>query len=125
MPRHSKRGFDRTQRVADLLQKALAQLLLHEMTDDRFRLVTVTGVSVSRDLSYAKIYVSVLMDEAEKIKQTIVALNRSAKSLRYNLAKEVELRIVPELKFVYDESTAHGFKISTLIDSAVKNLDKK
>jgi ribosome-binding factor A len=125
MPRHSKRGFDRTQRVADLLQKALAQLLLHDMTDDRFRLVTVTGVGVSRDLSYAKIYVSVLMDEAEKIKQTIVALNRSAKSLRYNLAKEVELRIVPELKFVYDESTAHGFKISTLIDSAVKNLDKK
>lgn len=119
-----KRGFDRTQRVADLLQKALAQLLLQDMTDDRFRLVTVTGVSVSRDLSYAKVYVSVLLDEKEKIKETVLALNRASKSLRYQLAKEVDLRIVPELKFVYDESTAQGFRISQLIDEAVKKEKK-
>ncbi|VVC76748.1 Ribosome-binding factor A [Aquicella siphonis] len=119
-----KRGFDRTQRVADLLQKALAQLLLQDMTDDRFRLVTVTGVSVTRDLSYAKVYVSVLMDENAKIKDTVLALNRAAKSLRYHLAREVDLRVVPELKFVYDESTAHGFRISQLIDSAVKKEKK-
>lgn len=125
MRRHSKRGFDRTQRVADLLQKALAQILLHEMTDERFRLVTITSVSVTRDLSYAKIYVSVLMDEEEKIKQTVAALNRSAKSLRYSLAREVVMRVMPELKFVYDESTAHGFRLSMLIDSAVKKSDKK
>lgn len=122
MRRHSKRGFDRTQRVADLLQKTLAQMLLQDMTDDRFHLVTVTSVVVTRDLSHAKIYVSVLLDEEDKIKHTIVALNRAAKSLRYNLAREVELRIIPELKFVYDESTAHGFRISTLIDSAVKKI---
>jgi ribosome-binding factor A len=123
--RHSKRGFDRTQRVADLLQKALAQILLQDMTDDRFRLVTITSVTVSRDLSYAKVYVSVLMDEAEKIKQTVASLNRAAKPLRYNLAREVDLRVIPELKFVYDESTAHGFRLSMLIDSAVKKADKK
>ncbi|MBX3708252.1 MAG: 30S ribosome-binding factor RbfA [Gammaproteobacteria bacterium] len=118
-----RRGFDRTQRVADLIQKALAQLLLHDMTDDRFRLVTVTGVTVTRDLSYAKVYVSVLLDDEVKIKDTITALNRTVKSLRYNLAREIDLRIIPELKFIYDESTAHGFKISTLIDSAVKKSD--
>lgn len=119
-----KRGYQRTERVADLIQKALAQLLLQE-NDERFRLVTVTSVTVSKDLSYAKIYVSVLMDEEEKIKQTVQALNRAAKGLRYNLAKMVELRIVPELRFVYDESTAHGFKLSSLIDAAVKKTDKK
>ena len=118
-----KKGFDRTQRVADLIQKALAQLLL-DMNDDSFHLVTITGVSVSRDLSYAKIYMSVLVDEEEKIKQTIQALNRSAKSLRYHLARAVDLRIVPELKFVYDDSTARGFHISSLIDKAVKNEKK-
>lgn len=122
--RHSKRGFDRTQRVNDLIQKALAQILLQE-PDSRFRLVTVTSVTVSRDLSYAKVYVSVLMDEEEQIKQTIIALNRSAKSLRYNLAREVLMRVIPELKFVYDESTANGFKLSMLIDSAVKKADKE
>lgn len=119
-----KRGFERTQRIADLIQKALAQMLIEDMTDDRFRLVTVTGVSVSKDLSYAKVYVSVLLDKDDQIKQTVDALNRSAKSLRYHLAHAVELRIVPELKFVYDESTARGFRISTLIDKTLKD-DKK
>lgn len=120
-----KRGFDRTQRVADLIQKSLAQMLLQDMSDDRFHLVTITSVTVSRDLSYAKVFVSVLMDEEDKIKQTVLALNRAAKPLRYNLAHAVDLRIVPELKFVYDESTARGFRISTLIDAAVKKEEKK
>lgn len=120
-----KRGFERSKRVADLIQKTLAQILLQDMNDNRFNLVTITGVEVSRDLSYAKVYVSVLVDDNEKIKQTVDALNRSAKGLRYQLAKAVELRIAPELKFVYDESTAHGFHISSLIDSAVKKSEKK
>jgi ribosome-binding factor A len=119
-----RRGFDRTQRVGDMIQKTLAQMLLQDMSDDRFHLVTITSVVVSRDLSYAKIFVSVLADEVEKIKQIVIALNRAAKPLRYQLAKEVDLRIVPELKFVYDESTAHGFKISGLIDSAMSKTDK-
>ncbi len=119
-----KRGFDRTQRIADLIQKGLANLLLHE-PDERFRLVTVTGATVSKDLSYAKIYVSVLKDQADEIKQIIQALNRAAKGLRYQLAREVKLRVMPELKFVYDESTAHGFHLSTLIDAAVKKSEKK
>jgi ribosome-binding factor A len=117
-----KRNFDRTQRVADLIQKTLAGLLLQE-DDARFRLVTIISVTVARDLGYAKIYVSVLLDEEEKIKQTILALNRAAKSLRYQLAQAVELRIVPELKFVYDDSTARGFHISSLIDAAIKKSD--
>jgi ribosome-binding factor A len=120
-----KRGYDRTQRVADLLQKTIARMILQDMTDDRFRLVTLTSVTVSRDLSYAKIYVTVLVDDEVKIRDTVRALNQAAKGLRYNLAKEVKLRVVPELKFVYDESTAHGFHISTLIDAAVKKSEKK
>lgn len=120
-----KRGFERTQRVADLIQKSLAQMLLQDMNDDRFRLVTITEVTVTRDLGYAKIYVSLLMEEQDKIKQTIVALNKAAKSLRYHLAHSVNLRVVPELKFVYDESTARGFKISNLIDSAMKDAKKR
>lgn len=119
-----KRGFNRSERVGDLIQKTIAQMLLQDMSDTRFRLVTITSVSVSRDLSYAKIYVSVLMDEEEDIKQTVNALNRAAKSLRYQLAQAVDLRIAPELKFIYDESTARGFRLSTLIDSAVKKEKK-
>lgn len=119
-----KRGFERTRRVADLIQKELAQMLTQDMTDTRFRLVTITSVSVTRDLEHAKIYVSILMDDEIKIKQTVQALNRTAKSLRYHLAHVIDLRIVPQLKFVYDESIAHGFHISSLIDSAMKKSSK-
>lgn len=111
-----RRGYDRTQRVADLIQKALASILLQDMNDDRFRLVTVTSVTVSRDLSYAKVFISVLIDDAEQIKEIVEALNREVKPLRYQLAKAVKLRIAPELKFVYDESTAYGFRIRTLLN---------
>jgi ribosome-binding factor A len=119
-----RRGYDRTQRVGDMIQKALAQILIYE-ADERMRLVTITSVVVSRDLSYAKIYVSVLSDDPKQIKEVVAALNANMKSLRYHLVKEVELRIAPELKFVYDESTAHGFRLSNLIDEAVKKSEGK
>lgn len=115
-----KRRFDRTTRVGDLIQKALATILLQEMSDNRFGLVTITSVTVSRDLSYAKVYVSVLMDDEIKIQEVIKSLNRAAKNIRFSLAKEVKLRIIPELKFVFDDTTAHGFHISSLIDAAIK-----
>ncbi|HVE44462.1 MAG TPA: 30S ribosome-binding factor RbfA [Gammaproteobacteria bacterium] len=117
-----KRGYERSTRVSDLIRKALANILLQEMHDPQFRFVTITGVDVSRDLSYAKVYVSTLQDEKSEIKQLMVDLNNSTKSIRYHLAKAVKLRIVPELKFVYDETAANGFRISQLIDSAVKNI---
>jgi ribosome-binding factor A len=119
-----KRRFDRTARVADLIQKALATILSQDMSDSRFGLVTITSVTVSKDLSYAKVYVSVLIDDESKIKEVVKALNRSAKALRFSLAKEVKLRIMPELKFVFDDATAHGFHISSLIDAALKKGTK-
>jgi ribosome-binding factor A len=119
-----KRGYDRTRRVADLVQRTLAQLLLQNPDDERFRLVTITDVTVSKDLSFAKVYVSMLFDEAEQIREILAALNRSAKSLRFQLAKAVQLRIVPEIRFYYDESTAKGFRVSDLIDSAIKKENK-
>ncbi|OGT44597.1 MAG: ribosome-binding factor A [Gammaproteobacteria bacterium RIFCSPHIGHO2_12_FULL_37_34] len=117
-----RRGFDRTQRVADLVQKILATMLLQN-SNDRFRFVTITGVTVSKDLSYAKVYVSVLEEEQHKIKEIIQALNQEAKTFRRHLAHEIDLRITPELKFIYDESTARGFHISTLIDFAMKKSE--
>lgn len=119
-----KRGFDRTQRIGDLIQKELAQMLLTDMQDDRFRSVTIVGVNVAKDLSYAKVFVTVLIDDEAKIKETVKALNHAAKRLRFNLAKIVDLRVMPELKFVYDDSTARGFRISSLINDAVNKTKK-
>lgn len=120
----AKRGFDRTQRVNDEIQKALGMILLQEMADERFHLVTVVGVEASRDLSFAKVYVSVMSDDADFIKQTVKDLNENMKMIRYSLAKAVKLRVTPELKFVYDESTAKGYRIGDLIDTAMKRTGK-
>jgi ribosome-binding factor A len=118
------RGFDRTQRIADQIQRIMGPMLLQEMGDERMRLVTITSVNVARDLSFAKIYVGVLSEDEAEIKNIVAALNHAAKTLRYRLAQEIDLRIMPELKFIYDDSAAHGFKISSLIDAAINKTDK-
>ncbi len=110
--------FNRTQRINDLIQTTLAEILQRNAKDLRFGMITITGVDVSHDLAYAKVYVSVL--EEEKAKETIDALNNATKYLRYELANAVELRVTPELKFIYDDSTVRGNRISSLINNALK-----
>jgi ribosome-binding factor A len=112
------KGFKREQRINDLIQTTLAEIIQREAKDLRFGMVTLTGVNVSHDLAYAKVFVSVL--EEDKAKETLVALNNAAKYLRYQLANAVELRVTPELKFIYDDSTVRGSRISSLINNALK-----
>lgn len=119
-----KKGYDRSHRVADLLQKTLAPMIVQEMNDSRFRLLTVTGVTLSRDLSFAKVYVSVMVDDAEQIHEMVKALNENSKTIRYQMAKQVDLRIVPDLKFIYDESIVHGVHMDQLIHDAIKKEQK-
>jgi len=112
------KGFKRTQRINDLIQTTLAEIILRQAKDLRFGMVTLTGVTVAHDLSHAKVFVSVL--EEDKAKETLVALNNAAKYLRYELANAVELRVTPQLKFVYDDSTVRGSRITSLINNALK-----
>ncbi len=111
---------NRPQRVADLIQAALANILQRDAKNLRFGLVTIISVTVAHDLSFAKVYVSVL-DESKAV-ETVKALNHSAKYFRTALAGAVKLRIAPELKFIYDDSIVRGSRITSLINEA---LDKK
>jgi ribosome-binding factor A len=113
------KGYSRIQRIADLIHTALAEILQKEAKDLRFGLITITSVSVSHDLSFAKVYVSVLEDA--KAVETVAALNKAAKYLRYMLANAIELRVTPNLKFIYDDSIVRGTRISSLINDALKN----
>lgn len=111
---------NRMQRVAGLVQTTLADILLKESEDSRFHMVTITSVSLARDMSSAKVFVSIWDDS--KVAETIVALNNAAKYLRYALAQsKIEMRVIPELKFIYDDSTARGNHISSLLNKALKN----
>lgn len=111
----------RRQRVADQLQKELAGLIQQEMKDPRLGMVTVSAVDVSRDLAYADVFITILgKDDAAARQQTLDILGRGAGFLRGKLARAMKLRIVPALRFRYDESIERGARLSSLIEDARK-----
>lgn len=116
------REFSRTQRIAEQLQRELAQLIQQEVKDPRLGMVTVNGAKISKDLSYADVYITVLgVDESEEqIKTSIKILNNAAGFLRGRLSRQIKLRVMPQLRFHYDASVARGNQLSALINQAVK-----
>lgn len=116
------REFGRPQRVADFLRKELSQLIQKEVRDPRLSMVSVTDVEVSRDLSYARIYVTVLgCNDLESSKEPLKALNGAAGFLRSMIAKGSTMRTTPSLRFYFDESVLRGSHLTALIDKAVSN----
>lgn len=114
------REFKRTDRIAEQLQKELAQIIQFEIKDPRLGMVTVNAVKISRDLSFANVYITILgKDSAEEAKEDLDVLNRAAGFLRREIGKAVKLRIVPQLRFDYDASLVRGRKLSSLIEEAV------
>jgi ribosome-binding factor A len=107
-------NFKRTDRIAELMQRELAQIIQREIKDPRIpSLITISAVKVSKDLSHAKVYFTVFKSEPE---ETAAILNTAASYLRMLLAKTSTLRTVPQLHFIYDESIEYGQRLSRLID---------
>jgi ribosome-binding factor A len=112
--------FGRTQRVADFLKRELATLIQFEVRDPRVGMVSVTDVEVSRDMSHAKVFVTVLGKETEQeTADSIEALNQAAGFLRSQVAKSSNARTTPKLRFHFDSSVGRGQHLSSLIDKAV------
>jgi len=121
------KDFSRTLRVADQIQRELADLLQNEIKDPRLNQITLTAVEVSRDYAYAKIYYTTLAEQ-DKNASIEKGLEHASGFLRTNLSKRIKLRQIPQLIFVYDQSVEHGAFLSKLIDEAVaqeKNPDLK
>lgn len=119
------REFSRPQRVAQQIQKEVAMIIQREIRDSRLGLVTVSSVDVTRDLAYAKIFVTFLDDSEEGIKQGLEALEEAKPYIRSLLSKAMRLRAVPELRFAYDKSLAEGIRMSNLASQAVKEDQQK
>ncbi len=106
--------FKRTDRIAEVIQRTLAQVIQQEIkTPGLPNFITLSAVTVARDLSHAKVYFTVFNGEPAK---TAEILNESAGFLRTILAKTMTLRTVPQLHFIYDESVEYGRSLSRLID---------
>lgn len=119
------RDFSRAERVAQQIQKEVAQILQRDLKDPRIGMVTVSAVEVSRDLAYAKIYISALLQEDEKAEKAVKQLNESAPFVRSVLAKSMRMRVVPNIKFYLDTSVNEGIRMSKLVDEAIATDTKK
>ena len=112
--------YSRTQRVADQIQRELAALIQREVKDPRVGMATVSAVEVSRDLSHAKVFVPILNggEDTQEITESVKALNNASGFLRSQLGQRMKLRIVPTLRFHFDDSLSRGNYLSNLIDQA-------
>jgi len=110
------KDYSRTQRIGDSLQQELARLLQFTLSDPRLKMVSVTGVDVSRDLSHAKVFFTQMgVDDAQAAAETTSALDRASGFLRSEIARTATLRTVPKLRFCFDESVGRGRDMVTLI----------
>jgi ribosome-binding factor A len=115
------KDFSRSHRVAEQMQRELADLLQFEVKDPRVGMVTITAVEVMGDMAHAKIFYSAAK-ASESMQQ---GLEKSAGFLRTQLAKRMLLRTVPQLHFVYDSSIDNGMMMSKLIDEAIASNTHK
>ncbi len=114
------REFTRSDRVSDAIQRLLAQVIPAEIRDPRIGMVNINDVTVTRDMAFAKVYVTFVGvdDEKESIAAASI-LNKASGFLRTFLAKELSMRTVPKLQFIYDKTSVKGQALSSLIDRAI------
>ncbi len=115
------KDYSRTQRIGDQMQRELALLIQREIKDPRLGLVTITGVDVTRDLSHAKVYITVMGkdDDEQAISTNLHILGEVSGFLRMQLGKAMKVRTIPQLHFLYDASIRRGVELSSLIERAV------
>lgn len=115
------KDYSRTQRIGDQMQRELAVLIQREIKDPRLGLVTITAVEVTRDLSHAKVFITIMGkdDDAAAIQDNLKILGEASGFLRMQLGKLMKLRTVPQLHFSYDASVRRGVELASLIERAV------
>ncbi len=118
------RNYKRTDRVADQIQKELAQLISFQVKDPRVGMVTITGVDVTREFDHAKIFFTVMGADQKAKDESLVGLSKAAGFLRRALGKAIRLRTIPQLHFHYDTTIENAAHLSNLIADAVKS-DKR
>ncbi|BAJ03259.1 30S ribosome-binding factor RbfA [Shewanella violacea] len=117
--------FSRTRRIGQQLQQELAQVLHRDIKDPRVGMVTVNDVEVSRDLSYAKVFVTFFEEDEKIVAVKLEALSSAAGYIRSLVAGRMKLRVMPELRFIYDASLVEGMRMSNLVTRVIHNDEAK
>lgn len=117
------REFKRTDRIADQIQRDLAELIRSSIKDPRVGMVTVNDVVVAKDLGFADVYVTLLTinennAQSDEVQQTVKVLNGASGFLRSELGRMIKLRMIPQLRFHFDASVGEGRRLDGLINKA-------
>ncbi len=118
MVKHSKSIPGRGLRVADQIQKDLAELIAMELKDPRVGMITLTEVQLTPDYAHAKVFFTMLLDNEAAVQNTLQGLRKAAGFLRAHLGRRLHIHTLPELHFVHDTSPSRGAALSKLIDEA-------
>ncbi len=109
----------RVEKVQEAIQHEISNMLLHDVKDPRIQFVSVTGVELTDDMSYAKIFIS-LYGPADKQEETWRALNKALGFMRTEIAKRIRLRFAPMLILQKDTSMEYGAHIQNILDKIKK-----
>ena len=112
----------RMERLAEAIKQEVSKIILYEMNDPRISFVTVTKAELTPDLKRAKIYISILGDDASQ-KKTIRGLEHARGFIQTTVGSRLQVRYTPLLTFCLDESIKKSAHITKLIDDAVKGSD--
>lgn len=107
----------RIERLSALIKEEVSDIIL-KMKDPRIKFVTVTDVAISKDIKYAKIFISIMGEEEEK-KTSFSVIKNATGFIRTELAHRLEIRRIPELSFVLDDSIERGVKLANYIEKIV------
>jgi ribosome-binding factor A len=118
--------FTRVDRLSQQMQQEIAVILQREIKDPRLHsMITVSDVDVSKDLSHAKIYVTFLGLDSDKVAQNLQILNDAAGFVRSLIGRRIQARIVPSLRFYFDKSLDEGIRMANLVESVRRSDAQK
>lgn len=116
-----QKNENRFHRIDEELKKEISQIINYELKNPNVTgLISVTKAHVTKDLKYAKVYVSIL--NSKNMKDTLAGLKKSAGFIRSEIAKRINLRVTPELIFELDDSIEYGAKIDTILKEIIKEV---
>ncbi len=113
--------YSRSERVADQIQREVAEIITRELDDPRVGRVTVSGSSLSKDLSNATLYITLPVDG--DVERTLEGLNRACGFIRRRLGQRVRMRYVPRLRFAHDTTLERATRVGELLDAATRPRD--
>lgn len=114
----------RTQRVGDLMRREIGEIIDRKLKDPRIGMVTVTGVSVTPDLRYARVYFTVL-GEQEELQQARDGLESARTFIQGEVGRRIRIKYTPELSFHFDESLQRGIHIDNILKELKEDHDEE